>query len=344
MSRRKPRWPWRHRGASKASIRLCWFGSWGAEHSDFGITSLIPVLGLLNRYEHRHEISLTVVSNHEVLGEYIQGRATFEVHYLAWSRQTVATVLENSHFALLTSGDDQYSTIKSPNRTLLSLASGVPTIVEANAESAAELWGDRESIPLTDNIASILDEVREGGYEPVRERMLRTVQPALDRFRIERIGSLYVDLFRRSAPRAAPGFPSDLRRVAQFIGPDDDLALTLEICRWCRASGIEFLIIISYRALRSRNAMFAFLADNNLKPSVVFDANLGAAETRRLRGAQIVVTSSDSSKHTALFVRRWAARLAVPVMSQGEFPLPAATGGPALSPRPLPVTARELTS
>ncbi|MCA3242665.1 MAG: hypothetical protein ING89_15335 [Rubrivivax sp.] len=325
-------------GAPAVRIQLCWFGNWGGPHSDFGITSLIPVIGQLNGYANRSEIALRIISNHAELGALIQQRARFAVEYREWSRAEVAASLAQAHFALVTSGDDQFSVIKSPNRSLLALASGVPVIVDADAESADAIWACRDEVPGTDRLLSILDEVRETGYEPVRSRLLASARPGLDRFRLERLGARYVELFRASGRAAAAHVPASLNRLAHCMGEDEDLGLALRIHQWCLEQGVEFLAIASFKSLQSRKKLFSFLAERQIKPSVVFDAQATAAETQRLRGADLVVMSSAAERGFGLRVREWADALRVPVWSQGEFLYRMAWQGGAF-PRALPAAA-----
>lgn len=302
-----------------AAVRLCWFGNWGGPHSDFGIASMLPVITRLNRYAHRHEISLHIVSNHEGLGELIQQRAKFPVSYHAWSRSVLNAVLAQSQFTLVTSGDDQFSAIKSPNRALLSLAAGVPVIVDAAGESVGSLWTDRNEIALTEDIVDILIRAREEGYSTVRERMLGAVRPSLGRFRLERIGATYVDIFeqgRRPRALAEVALPP---RVAHVFGLDEDLGLSAQIQAVCREAGSEFMAITSLQSLVSRKSLFGFLGDSGLKPSIVIEADAVADDTRRLRGAQLVVQSSSGQRDLGAQVRQWCLARGVSLMSQGEF-------------------------
>ncbi len=302
-----------------APVRLCWFGNWGGPQSDFGLMSLLPVLARLNAYEHRHELMLHLVSNHPALGQFIQHKAKFPVIYHDWSREHLSALLAQTQFTLITSGDDQFSVTKSPNRALLSLAAGVPVIVEAGAESAGVLWANAEDVPLAERICEILNEAREQGYALVRDRMLAPVKPALARFRIERIGSSYVELFsHRPKALQATAFERPTR-IAHVFGADEDLDLALEIRQACTASGIEFLAITSLGELTRRKSLFPFFAEHSIKPSVVVEADAAAVDTRRLRGAQIVVQASSGERGFGAMVRQWCDQRQVPMMSQGGF-------------------------
>lgn len=299
-----------------ALTHLVWFGNWGGPHSDFGIGSLLPVIATLNGYAHRHELAVHVVSNHAGLGALLRARAKFQLVYHDWSRPLLSTLLAQAQFALLTTGDDQFSAIKSPNRLLLALAAGVPVIVDADA--SATLWPDRDAVPTTDRIVEILGQVRDEGYAPVKQRMLAAVQPALDAYRIERLGSLYADLLSRDR-RAGQAQARPIRRLAHVFGPDEDLDLALKIRDHCRDQGIEFVAMTSARTLAARKSLFGFLARHRIKPSIVADEEAQPTDSRRLRGADVVVLASSTAQDLGSQVQAWCRARGVPLLSQGAF-------------------------
>lgn len=300
-----------------AQVHLVWFGNWGGPHSDFGLGSLLPTIHRLNGYAHRHEVVLHLVSNSPPLGDLLRARSKFAVVYHEWDRARLSNLLGQAHFALLTTGDDQFSTVKSNNRVLLALGAGVPVIVDA--EGASSLWCDPADVPDAARIVDILEQARREGYAAVRQRMLDSARPALQPFRIERVGDRYVALLTGAASSAtAPA--TALRRVAHVFGDDEDVDLAMQIREVCLSRGIEFVAIAGLRELTARKSLFGSLAKHGIKPSIVTDDDAPASETRRLRGADLVVMASSADRALGKQVHDWCReRGNVPVISQGAF-------------------------
>ena len=300
------------------AIQLLWFGNWGGPHSDFGIMSLLPALHRLAEYEHRDDLSLHVVSNHEALGEVLRQHAPVRVTYHPWSRDRVAALLDRTHFTLVTSGDDAFSAIKSPNRTLLSLASGVPVISEPGVEGDGSLAkGGIETVSI-DRMTQVFADVRREGYSAVRERLLAGVWPALEPFGMGRIGARYAERLRAGMD-AARRRPRAVRRLAHVFGLDEDLGLALDIREACRAAGIDFIAIAGLQALQRRPALATFFGHHGIKPSVVCEEEAAADDARRLRGADLVVQATAPASPLGSLLQGWRAARGVPVMSQGEY-------------------------
>ncbi len=298
-------------------VHLVWFGNWGGPHSDFGLGSLLPTLNKLNGYVHRHEIVLHVVSNSAPLGHLLRARSKVAVVYHEWDRATLSSLLAQAHFALLTTGDDQFSKVKSNNRVLLALGAGIPVIVDA--EGASSLWCDPADFPDASRITDILEQSRREGYSVVRQRMLDSVRPALQTYRIERVCDRYIALFSGPAWGAtAPG--TTVRRVAHVFSDDEDVDLALRIRGVCLSRGIEFLAITGLRSLTARKSLFGALARHGIKPSIVLDDDAPASDTRRLRGADLVVMASSVERELGKQIHEWChERGGVPILSQGAF-------------------------
>jgi hypothetical protein len=174
-------------------------------------------------------------------------------------------------------------------------------------------------MPITSNIVAILGRARQEGYESVRDRMLAVVRPAMDRFRIERLAPLYLELFQRRMQATETRLAPAVKRLAHIFASDEDLPLALRVRQWCLGNGVEFMAVVSFNALRSRPALFDFLAGHSIKPSLIFDEEAAHAETRRLRGAQLVVVSSSTERALGARIRTWAGVLGIVLMTQGEF-------------------------
>ena len=110
---------------------IVWFGHHGASYARFGLLDLLAVRGDLEAVSRQHPIELVVVSNsRKKFDEHIQ---PFELptRYVEWSPETLATELLHASVALLPNSLDDFSVVKSPNRAVLALLSGVPVVATA---------------------------------------------------------------------------------------------------------------------------------------------------------------------------------------------------------------------
>ena len=116
----------------------------------FGMLSLLGAKPALQSIHRDIPLELVVISNHrEKFDTFLTGFGV-PVRYVPWTAEATYNELEQADVALLTSGDDAFSSVKSPNRALQALAVGVPVVATSNDE-LRELGG-----------SVVLDDVESG--------------------------------------------------------------------------------------------------------------------------------------------------------------------------------------
>ena len=303
---------------SQVSLRLLWFGNWGGPHSNFGISSLIPTISLLNGYEHRHEITLDIVSNHTGLGNLIERRSKFAVNYYEWSQPTQLQLLNCADLVIVTTGDDEFSTIKSTNRILSAVAAGVPVVVDPDLHSATEIWPNSEDMPTTTKLLDILRNARELGKSNFRTCMLTPIKPLAARYAIDKITSKWLSLLDKHSAQHNSFCSRKPNSVVHIFGEDEDLETSLIIQKHCLEAGITYLCVTSLKNLNSRKNLFSFFGQNGIKPSIIDDEKAKPEEIWRLRGANIVISNTAHNRNMD-YILKWAFDSGAPILSQAEF-------------------------
>jgi len=106
--------------------RLLWFGADGS-NSNFGISSIIPILNTIKKLQNKCAFQLVVVSNEGLSIDLIKNYGIC-VEFIPWSFDTIYRELSKARASLLTTGDDDLCLTKSNNRLLLSLSQNCPVI------------------------------------------------------------------------------------------------------------------------------------------------------------------------------------------------------------------------
>ncbi|MEM9811051.1 MAG: glycosyltransferase [Pseudomonadota bacterium] len=185
----------------KTCKRILWFGNYGAKHSTFGIFSLLPTIPVLAALNRTIPLELVIVSNNEPLFEGLTRDSGVPARYVPWSPSAVYDELAAADVALLTTGDDEFSSIKSLNRTLQALAAGVPVVTTSAVPPEFEeivLGGAR-------NVRKNLIRVLKADRAAVRRELLAPSAPILRRYLPERIGALWEKLLLAAADRPRAG-------------------------------------------------------------------------------------------------------------------------------------------
>lgn len=132
--------------------KIVWFGNYGAHHSDFGMFSLKSRLKPLREFHQEVPLELVVISNSKPVFDALVDKCGFPTRYVPWSGSAVYEELLNADAALLTTGTDDFCTVKSSNRVLQALACGIPVIANKST-SLAEL----EDVILSGNMRRCLE-------------------------------------------------------------------------------------------------------------------------------------------------------------------------------------------
>jgi glycosyltransferase involved in cell wall biosynthesis len=127
---------WQRAGAKPAAIAdiardakvLLWFGNHGSPWSTFGIADIKIFRSALERIATEFQVMLVVVSNNAARYEAEIRPMAVPSIYVEWQADTMHTLLSRADVVIAPSGVDAFAACKSPNRTVMALAAGVPVI------------------------------------------------------------------------------------------------------------------------------------------------------------------------------------------------------------------------
>jgi len=305
------------------NINLLWFGNWGGPHSNFGLASIIPIIHVLNNYTYRNELKLDIVSNHKDIGGLIVRRAKFNVRYHEWTQEIQDDLIRCADLSIITTGDDQFSTIKSTNRILSSLVAGVPVVVDPDLLSAQEIWPEVSEMPSTLRIVEILNEIREKGSNGFRRNTLLAIKPVLAKYSINSLCDKWLKLLDKHVGHTPHKITdikmAKIKKVVHFIGEDEDLTAALSIRNHCIKNNMVFSCVTSLNCLYKRKNLFSFFGQHALKPSIIDEGSAKEDESRRLRGADALIANNSSIDIVNGFLKKWADNADIPIISQGKF-------------------------
>ncbi|MDB5861087.1 MAG: hypothetical protein JWQ76_4776, partial [Ramlibacter sp.] len=108
--------------------RIVWFGNHGAEHAKFGMLDILEYREALETLALEQDVELVVISNNH--RKYVENIAPLAIpsRYAEWSSKRVDLELKDAAAVIVPNTLDPFSICKSPNRTVLALASGVPVV------------------------------------------------------------------------------------------------------------------------------------------------------------------------------------------------------------------------
>ncbi len=293
----RPRPPFHPTAPQAPPKRVVWFGNHGAPHSNFGVLSLIPAAPALRAVHAKTPIELIVISNDRAKFEAAIARLGVPARYVPWTPQAVLEEVTRADVALLTSGDDTFSEVKSSNRALLALGCGTPVVAARN--------------PAMDVLSEcvLMDDVELGlkSYFSDPSLVARHVETGREliarRFSAKAIGGLWskalhsagaVNSARDAVPRAGAG----RSRVLFLIDLVQDFDVLAPVIAHARASDLEPMVMVTEQALRESSRLLRFLATHALTPTMASAKALASGDARWLRGADAVVLAAESSRPT----------------------------------------------
>jgi glycosyltransferase involved in cell wall biosynthesis len=265
--------------------RVVWFGNYGASHSDFGIFSLKPVLKPLRTVHHDIPLELVIISNSEPVYKALVRDCGFPTRYVPWSAQAVYSELANAHAALLTTGDDEFCSIKSSNRVLQALAAGVPVITSKGAALA-----EFEDVIFSGRIEESLRLCLGPKHLRIVPERLETARTLLARYTPERLGGIWGSLLRSAiqVKRAAEaGKPR--KKILIVLEPGDSPSLAKKLVSVAKQrEGLEYELLVSTELLESQADFSEVLAKASVPPRF-FSGTLKARRNLLLGAAAIIV-------------------------------------------------------
>lgn len=327
-----------HREAcNQAPSRIVWFGNFGAVHSNFGMFSLKSRLRPLREFHQTHPVELVVVSNNRAVFDALVDGCGFPARYVDWSAKAVYDELEQADAALLTSGDDEFCTVKSSNRVLQALAAGVPVIADKSAALA-----EFEDVIFAGNFRAALDAcLGKDSAVRVRQR-LQQAEQILRRFSPERLGAIWAGLLREAIGQV---------RVRRSQSGREGLVLLLEpgdshedamaaVVALNRVAGTRFQLLVSTELLE-KDVRFRKVIHRSKALPAFFKGALRGIESQFSGTAVILLGNPASANGKAISAYAGAAgitlaRLAdIHLLDLADLAV-SADDGPAAGTRPPP--------
>lgn len=243
-----PPLPTPKRGSQKLK-QVLWFGNYGASHSNFGIFSLKNALKALKSVNDDIPLELVIVSNSEPVYRALIHKCGFPTRYVQWSPTAVYSELRSADVALLTTGDDEFCAIKSSNRVVQALASGVPVISPKSA-SLAEFEDSIFSGRVEDSLRLCLGPARERTVPP----RMAAARRVLDRYAPDRLGAIWARLLKRAIDgQTGPHRGPSNGKLLFVLEPGDSLAAAHALLTHARTvPGLDYDLLVSTELLEKQ--------------------------------------------------------------------------------------------
>ena len=299
--------------ASRGRKRVVWFGNYGASHSNFGIYTLRPSLKSLAAVNETIPLELIVVSNSEPVYRALVYGCGFPTRYVPWSAPAVYSELAVADAALLTTGDDDFSNIKSSTRVLQAFAAGVPVIASKGA--AVSEFDEAITIGrMKDAFRSCLGPSRSR-HVPAR---LKEAARILPRYTPERIGKLWANVLATAIATSNTRRPTMQRdKLLIVLEPGDHVgtatALAKEIKNY---DELDYILLVSTELLKEDPRYWNVLRLSRLMPRFYAGRPRGMRNTLGDCSALVV------ERPDAPIARHFAAeaeQLGIPVISTSEL-------------------------
>jgi glycosyltransferase involved in cell wall biosynthesis len=291
---------------------VVWFGNYGASHSNFGTYTLRPTLKSLAAVNEEVPLELIVVSNSEPVYRALVHGCGFPTQYVPWSAPAVYSELAAADAALLTTGDDDFSKIKSSTRVLQAFAAGVPVIAAKGA--AVSEFDEAITIGrMKDAVRSCLGPERHR-YVPGR---LKEAGRILPRYTPERIGKLWEKILA-DAIAASKSRPPVMQRdnLLIVLEPGDSLGTATALAKAIKQyEELDYVLMVSTELLEEEPRYWNVLRLSHVIPRFYTGKPRGM---RNVLGdcSSVVVERPDAP--VASLVRAHAEQLGVPVVTTSE--------------------------
>jgi glycosyltransferase involved in cell wall biosynthesis len=292
--------------------QVVWYGNFGASHSNFGIFSLRQTLKALKTVHQEIPLELVVVSNKESVFRAMVHQCGFPTRYVPWSAEAVYSVLGSADAALLTTGDDDFCSIKSSNRVLQALAMNVPVITKKSA-SVSEFEDAIFSGKLEDSLRLCLGPARSRAVPP----RLEAARRVLSRYAPERLAGIWASLIKRAVEKSRANRARSDRGKMLFVLESGDFAVKArELLTAARkAPGLKFDLLVSTDLLENQPEFDAVLARAAVMPRFYSGSLKGGRNL--LIGVSAVVVQNKAAPEAKLLAGL-AAQTGTPVISVDE--------------------------
>lgn len=298
--------------ATPGRKRIVWFGNYGASHSNFGLYTLRPTLKSMAAVNEEIPLELIVVSNSEPVYRALVHGCGFPTRYVPWSAPAVYSELAAADAALLTTGDDHFSNIKSSTRVLQAFAADVP-VIASRGSAVAELSEAITIGRMKDALASLLGPGRHR-YAPARLEEARRV---LTRYTPERIGKLWAGILTSAITASKARRPTMQRdKLLILLEPGDHLGTATALAKAVkRYEELDYALLVSTELLEDEPRYWNVLRLSRVIPRFYSGKPRGLRNTLGDCSA-VIVERLDAP--IAKLVQMHASELGVPVITTSE--------------------------
>ncbi|MBS8262803.1 glycosyltransferase [Roseibium polysiphoniae] len=285
---------------AKGRKKILWFGNYGSSHSNFGIVSLLSAVPALEAINRAIPLELVVVSNSKEIFDAVIGQLGIPATYHPWSFAAMTQALRSADVALLTSGNDKFSKIKSSNRALQALAAGVPVVATSN-EALAEL-GD--CIVLDDYDAGLRRYLGPEGAEHIKSD-LEKYRAIAKRYSIETTQNEWASILK-----------ADFKKTKAALEGNTLIVLTKESAKHLNSEKLNHLIetekdadfLLDTEFLNKNSSMLHVFLEREILPSVVTSGDLVRGAPSRLETARRLILSLNRTRVSATFAKEAESR------------------------------------
>jgi glycosyltransferase involved in cell wall biosynthesis len=290
--------------SKKERKSVVWFGNYGAIHSNFGITSLLPVLHGLRTVNKEIPLELVLISNSEATVDSVVRPFGVPTRYEPWSPETVYAELKHADAALLTTGDDDFSLTKSANRVLQALSAGVPVVTMGVAGQAIS---DSELAAFSDCLHMGVKKGLHAYLGPEGQKNVAAAMAAAEkiiaRYSPDKVAEIWLDLLVRDvAERRTKSLSQPNGRIVLVLENGDSLEDFEAVVAACRQQRRQLEVVASLAAVTAQPKLLEMCARHQLTPTVVEDPKTVCPH--RLYGVDRLVVE-DERGEVATAVRQW---------------------------------------
>jgi glycosyltransferase involved in cell wall biosynthesis len=227
--------------------RIVWFGNYGSMHSNFGIFSLKSRLRPLREFHQEVPLELVVISNNRLVFDALVDKCGFPTRYVPWSGQAVYQELLDADAALLTSGNDDFCTVKSSNRIVQALACGVPVIAEKSTALA-----EFEDVILSGSLRRSLEICLKPENQLAVNQRMSHARRILDRYTPETLGRSWAILLKQAIGKSLVNANTKRLGPLLVLGLGDDLDDALVTIKAMNHTvGLEYQLLVSTELLEA---------------------------------------------------------------------------------------------
>jgi glycosyltransferase involved in cell wall biosynthesis len=283
-------------GDDESGRIVLWFGHHGSSHSDTGMAQLLWLAGDLTELSRTYQFRLVVISNSIAKFRQIIQPLPFATHYVNWTPSVVHAYLKRADVCVVPFGHDSFSLAKSPNRILLSLASGVP-VVSSYLPSLKPL----EDCLLIENWYNSIKTYFDSP-ETVRDHLASAAKVISEHFDGTKISMKWQEVIKLTDRNREAR--QRKRRILFFFQLVQDFDLLVPLVHSAKDQFDVSIGILSRLALNAPERLKA-LGKQGVRTFFLHETEISTLDPRDPRiGCDLLVTASESSAGPHIFARR----------------------------------------